>query len=99
MLIQSINASFTLPVCQVFPQYVGIMRPHVGHRIVCVMEKGVPTVKCADCNAEISGTFHNPYILECVRIHVGHDLKCVTRENEVYVTCACGRDVVGSTPF
>lgn len=86
-------------VHQTFPQYVGIMRPHVGHKIVCVVVQGIPIVKCADCDQGISGKIYNHRILECVGNHVGHDLKCATRGHEVFITCACGKDVVGSTPF
>lgn len=86
-------------VHQVFPQYVGIMRPHVGHKMICVVEQGIPIVKCADCDQPLTGKFYNPRVLECVGQHVGHALQCETRGNEIYVTCACGKDVVGSTPF
>lgn len=104
MQIQTIQTSSsrrrTQPlVHQAYPQHVAIMRPHVGHKIVCVLKQGIPIVKCEDCDQELSGKIYNPRILECVGAHVGHELKCITRGIEVYVTCACGLDVVGSTPF
>lgn len=105
--MQTQTISFSSPhlnkprVYQAYPQYVGTMRPHVGHKVVCVVKNGVPIVRCADCGEDITGMFYNPRILEAVGTHLGHTLKCVTRENEVYVICeTCdGKDVVGSTPF
>lgn len=83
----------------VFLEYVGTLRPHVGHRIVCVMESGKPVIRCADCDQTIASGSLYPHVLECVSRHVGHDLKCEMRGIEVYVTCACGEDVVASVPF
>jgi len=89
----------SLLVHQVFPQFIGILRPHLGHRMIIVMEQGIPIVKCADCNQALTGTFYNPRVLECVGQHIGHRQSCEMRDNEVFVTCDCGKDVVGSTPF
>lgn len=87
-------------VHQAYPQFVGILKPHVGHRIVCVQKDGLPVVLCESCGVEFTGNLKfNPRIMEAVGTHVGHVLKCVTRGNEVYVVCECGKDVVGSTPF
>lgn len=86
-------------VHQLFPQFIGVMRPHVGHSVVCVMQQGIPIVKCADCDQALTGKFYNPRVLECVGRHLGHQLRWETRGNELYISCACGKDVVGSTPF
>ncbi|WP_224962773.1 hypothetical protein [Geomonas subterranea] len=83
----------------VFLEYVGTLRRHVGHRIICVMEDGKPVVRCADCDQTIASGSLYPHVLECVSRHVGHELKCEERGIEVYVTCACGEDVVASIPF
>jgi len=87
-------------VYQAFPMYIGIMLPHVGHSVVCVVREGMPIVICADCGTDITGKFYSPRILEAVGSHVGHSLKCVKRGHEVFVVCLdCNKDVVGSTPF
>lgn len=83
----------------VFLEYVGTLRPHVGHRMICVLESGKPVIRCADCDVTISTGSMYPRVLECVSRHVGHDLICVKRGPEVYVVCACGADVVASVPF
>jgi len=91
---------FRSPTHQLYLEYVGKLRPHVDHWVICLNIGGNPVIRCIDCGEDLTGRIHSEIVREALIRHEGHILKCTASGHEVSVICeTCHEEIAASTPF